>query len=46
MNLADLVRCPRIVEDTLGKGGLTRVDVGGDANVSDEGEWGDLAHET
>src|ERR1700710_3227255 len=39
VDLADLVRLARVVEDALGRGGLTRVDVGHDADVAGALEW-------
>ena len=34
MNLTDLVRLARVVQDTLGSGGFTGIDVGHDADVA------------
>ena len=39
MNLTDLVRLPRVVEDALGGRRLARIDVGHDADVSHSLEW-------
>ena len=39
MHLADAVRHARVVQDTLGRRGLARVDVGGDADIADLVEY-------
>ncbi len=39
VDLADLVALPGVVEDALGRGGLSRVDMGHDADVAGALEW-------
>ena len=44
MDFADLVRNARVKQNTLGRGGLTRVDMSGDTDVAVALDWRNACH--